>query len=270
MADVAERTAHKWEVAGEAWGARASDWAYLFEPYARSANELVFDRLGIAAGDRFLDVACGSGLAAEFAARRGAVVTGLDASSALVDIARARTPSADFRVGTMFSLPFAGGSFDAVTSFNGIWKGCEEALLEAGRVLVAGGRLGLTCWGRLEHLGLLGYFQKMMELSPESHVAATLNQGDTGRAGVIEDMLAATGFVEDERGTVRVVNEWPDLDVALRALTSAGPCVPAIEAFGLDRVRQELREVIAPLETPGLGIRIASELAWFTASRSPD
>jgi len=26
----------------------------------------------------------------------------------------------------------------------------------------------------------------------------------------------------------------------------------------------------APLETPGLGIRIASELAWFTASRSPD
>ena len=270
MADVAETTAHKWDVAGQAWGARACDWAYLFEPYARSANELVFDRLGLGPGDRLLDIACGSGLAAEFGARRGADVSGLDASSALVDIARARTPSGDFRVGTMFSLPFADGSFDVATSFNGIWKGCEKALQEASRVLVPGGRLGLTCWGRLEHLGLLGYFQKIIELSPESHVAATLNQGDTGRGGVLEEMLTATGFVEDERGTVSVVNEWPDLDVAVRALTSAGPCVPAIEAYGLDRVRQELREVIGSLERPGLGVRITSELAWFTASRSPD
>ena len=48
---------------------------------------------------------------------------------ALIAIARARTPEGDFRVGDMFALPFEDDSFDAATSFNGIWKGCEQALI---------------------------------------------------------------------------------------------------------------------------------------------
>lgn len=60
-----------WEEAGRAWGARSTDWAYLFEPYARPANEVIFDQLGIGEGARLLDIACGSGFAAQIAARRG-------------------------------------------------------------------------------------------------------------------------------------------------------------------------------------------------------
>ena len=138
-----------WKEAGRGWGARATDWAYLFEHYARPANEVVFDHLAFGPGIRLLDIACGSGLAAQFACGRGAVASGLDASEALVSIARVRTPSGDFRVGDMFALPFPAASFDLVTSFNGIWKGCEGALREARRVLIPGGRLGLTFWGRL-------------------------------------------------------------------------------------------------------------------------
>ena len=266
MVTAVERTDTGWELAGQAWGARACDWAYLFEPYARSANQIVFDRLSLEAGDRFLDIACGSGLAAQIAGRRGAEVTGLDASAPLVAIAAARTPAGDFRIGDMFSLPFEDGVFDIATSFNGIWKGCEDALREANRVLVPGGRLGLTFWGRYEHLGLLPYFQTLIELSPQSHGEATLNQGDTGRSGVVENMLTATGFEVLERGTVTVVNEWPDPDIALRALTSAGPCVPAIDAVGLDTVREALRKVVEPMHVPGLGIRVFSEFGWITAS----
>src|SRR5262245_1390215 len=155
-----------WEEAGRAWGARAADWAYLLEPYARPANEKIFDQLDVGEGTRLLDIACGSGLAAQIAARRGAAVTGIDASDALVTIARARTAGGDFRIGDMFALPFPDASFDAVTSFNGIWKGCETALQEARRVLVPEGRLGLTFWGRLDHLGLMPYFLKATELQP--------------------------------------------------------------------------------------------------------
>ncbi|HUI02963.1 MAG TPA: class I SAM-dependent methyltransferase [Acidimicrobiales bacterium] len=267
MSPVAERSTMDWEAAGRAWGARARDWAYLFEPYARPANELVFDRLGVGPGDRFLDIACGAGLAAQHASRRGATVSGLDAAPALVRVAGARTPSGDFRVGNMFCLPFDDGSFDVVTSFNGIWKGCEAALEEAWRVLVPGGRLGLTFWGRYEHLGLLGYFAKIIELSPPDHGETTLSQGDTGTPGVAEEMLDAAGFDVVDRGTVTVVNEWPDVEIALRALTAAGPCAPAIEAVGLDAVRAALREVIEPMQVPDVGIRIASEFAWITAAR---
>src|SRR5262245_43241893 len=95
-----------WTEAGRAWGARPVEWAYLFEPYARPANEVVFDRLDVGARVRLLDIACGSGLAAHHASRRGAAVTGLDASEALIRIARARTPAADLRVGDMCALPF--------------------------------------------------------------------------------------------------------------------------------------------------------------------
>jgi SAM-dependent methyltransferase len=114
-----------WEEAGEAWGARSTDWAYLFEPYARPAYELVFDKVHVGDGGRLLDIGCGSGFAAQLAGRRGAVVTGIDASEALVRIARLRTPAGEWRVGDMFALPFPDASFDVATSFNGIWKGCK-------------------------------------------------------------------------------------------------------------------------------------------------
>jgi SAM-dependent methyltransferase len=265
MATLQINTKSDWTKAGRAWGARATDWAYLFEPYARPANEVVFDRLGVADGVRLVDIACGSGLAAHYASDRGAVVSGLDASEALVGVARARTPVGDFRVGTMAELPFADGSFEIATSFNGIWKGWESALREARRVLTATGRIGLTFWGPLDHLGLLPYFLKVIELSPPGHGEATMEQGDTGRAGVIEEMLTSTGFRILERGSVSVVNEWPDADIAVRALVAAGPSVPAIETVGLDAFCAELHEVFQPMCVPGEGIRITSELGWITA-----
>ncbi len=255
-----------WKEAGRGWGARATDWAYLFEHYARPANEVVFDHLAVGPGIRLLDIACGSGLAAQFACRRGAFASGLDASEALVSIARVRTPSGDFRVGDMFGLPFPDASFDLVTSFNGIWKGCEGALREARRVLIPGGRLGLTFWGRYEHLGLMPYFLKVIEFSPPGHSEKTREQGDTGRLGVIEDMLLSTGFHALERGTVNVTNEWPDLETAVRALAAAGPSIPAIEAVGYEAFCDALGEVIEPLHVDGLGIRISSEFGWITAS----
>ncbi len=93
-----------WKRAGQGW-ARATEWAYLAEPYALPAYELVFDRLGVNAGVRLLDIACGSGLAASVAARRGAVVSGVDASEQLIRIAAARTPSGSFQTGDMFAVP---------------------------------------------------------------------------------------------------------------------------------------------------------------------
>jgi len=116
-----------WTQSGRAWGERAADWAYLVEPYARRVNDALFDRLLVGPETRLLDIACGSGYAANVAAGRGAKVSGLDASEALIAIARARAPAADFRIGDMFALPFDDDSFDVATSFNGIWKGCEEA-----------------------------------------------------------------------------------------------------------------------------------------------
>lgn len=252
-----------WVESGQAWGERAADWAYLVEPYARRVNEALFGRLGVVQGTRLLDIACGSGYAANLAAGRGAVVSGLDASEALIAIARARTPEGDFRVGDMFALPFEDDSFDAAASFNGIWKGCEQALIEGRRVVQPGGLIGFTFWGSPKRMGLLPYFAALVELSPASHVEATITQGDTGRPGVAEQMLADAGLQFISRGTAQAINELPDLDLAVRALAASGPSWPALHHVSPGRFADVMREALRPLYTEGLGVRIISEFGWI-------
>ena len=257
-----------WQEAGRGWGARAVEWAYLFEPYALAANERVLDQLGVDGSTRLLDVACGSGYAARLAAQRGARVAGVDAAEPLIEIARLRTPDGDFRVGDMFALPFDDGRFDRVTSFNGIWKGCDGALDEVHRVLTPDGRLGMTFWGDLTNVGLMPYFMKVIEHSPSGHGSASVEQGDTGRPGVVEQMLESTGFAPTERGAVTVVNEWPDVGTAVRAMAAAGPSIPAIEAIGYDAFCESLEGVVAPLCDARFGVRISSEFGWIVARRT--
>ena len=80
----------------------------------------VLDATAVGAGTRLLDVGCGGGFALLLAARRGAR-DGLDATAALLDIARERVPAASLVVGDLEDpLPFDPGSFDVITAFNAI------------------------------------------------------------------------------------------------------------------------------------------------------
>lgn len=76
----------------------------------------VTERLGSLEGLRILDVGCGAGLASEWLARRGAIVTGLDAAGAALEAARVHAAASgvavDYRDGTPESLE--AGGFDAV------------------------------------------------------------------------------------------------------------------------------------------------------------
>ena len=56
-------TEHDWEVAGDAWGAAANDWACLFEHYSHEVLAAIFQRSAIDEETHLLDVACGSGWA---------------------------------------------------------------------------------------------------------------------------------------------------------------------------------------------------------------
>ena len=140
----------QWVVVDEGWGRKAADFATLSEPANCREYVAVHHRLGVDAGDRLLDVACGSGLAIELARLRGAVCSGIDASARLVAVARDRNPGCDIRVGDMHALPWDPASFDVVTSFRGIWGTTPDAVAEIYRVLRPGGRIGITVWGHIK------------------------------------------------------------------------------------------------------------------------
>ncbi|NEY37160.1 methyltransferase domain-containing protein, partial [Streptomyces sp. PRKS01-65] len=134
----------------EGWGRRAVEFATLLEPGACREYVAMHQHLGLGADDHVLDVACGSGLALELARARGATVSGIDASPRLVEIARDRLPGADIRAGDMAALPWDDDTFDAVTSFRGLWATTPAAVAEARRVLRPGGRLSITTWGHVK------------------------------------------------------------------------------------------------------------------------
>ena len=96
-------------------------------------------------GDRVLDACCGTGDLALADERVGGNVTGHDFSGAMLERARRKSGSVDWVEGDAMSMPFADGSFDAVTVGFGIRNVPEldAGLAELRRVLRKGGRLGI-------------------------------------------------------------------------------------------------------------------------------
>jgi ubiquinone/menaquinone biosynthesis C-methylase UbiE len=103
-------------------------------------------REGDLAGRRVLDVGCGTGAhAAIFAERFGCEVAGLDASAGMLREARAKLPSADFRLGVAEELPFPDDAFDAALTMLVVHHlDRPRAFAEVRRVLVPRGRLLIT------------------------------------------------------------------------------------------------------------------------------
>ena len=96
-------------------------------------------------GDRVLDACCGTGDLALAAEREGGVVTGLDFSGAMLVRARRKSSSITWVQGDVLALPFADGSFAAVTVGFGV-RNVEDlarGLAELRRVLQPGGRVAI-------------------------------------------------------------------------------------------------------------------------------
>lgn len=135
-----------------AWQKVGRAYDDFFGNLTTQSIEPLLDAAGIARGMKVLDIATGPGYVAAAAARRGALVTGLDFSSEMVALASSRYPDIRFREGNAEALPFADESFDAAVICFGLlhFPDADQALREAFRVLRHGGRLGISVWATAE------------------------------------------------------------------------------------------------------------------------
>ena len=262
----AEAEATDWTVVDRGWGHEAVGFATLSEPGNCREYVAMHHRLGIDTADRVLDVACGSGLALELARARGAECAGIDASSRLIAIARDRNRGADIRVGDMLDLPWPDGSFDVVTSFRGVWATTRGAVGEIFRVLVPGGRIGITVWGHIKKSSG-AWALRPLAMAATQKVANQAAMVSLGREGAGEELLARYGFVDVERAAIPCAWEFADPMLFARAIASTGPAYEAIEHvgraaffdFAVEQARAQLRA--------GLPLRATIDVVGYIANK---
>jgi len=247
------------EIQGPLWSARADDWARVQEPLMRPAFEAALDALAITETTRLLDVGCGSGLALRLAADRGAAVSGLDASSGLLEHARRCVPGAPLVQGEIEDLPFPDASFDVVTGFNSFQYASRPvaALAEAVRVLAPSGRVLYLNWAPPEQCEAAAYLGAIGALLPPPPPGAPGPFALSDSEAIVR-VFGEAGLDVRTTADVPVVWAYPDEPTAIAGLMAAGPIVWAISHAGEEAVVAATTDFLEPFRTDDGGYRITN------------
>ena len=186
----------------EGWGnpAIAKGYANGFEVATRAVAERLSDVVRAGPEMKVLDLCTGHGVVAVELLARGAEVTGLDFSAAMISIAQVSAPGAMFVQGDAMAMDFADNSFDAVTIGFGVphFPDPARGIAEAARILKPGGRIAFSIWRGKGSEGAFGWlFDAVGRLGDPS---VTLPSGPDAHllvdSAVAEPMVADAGFVD--------------------------------------------------------------------------
>ncbi len=174
-------------------------------PYIRPVGDRLIELLELRAGQRVLDVACGTGEPALSIARRfGSRVTiiGVDSAEAMVE--RSRTKAAaeslsgvTFRVMPGERLDLSDASVDRVVCRFGLmlFDHPVSGAREMWRVLRPGGRVAIAVWGPLPQLASVhAVWRLLSDYLPPTDLPAEPKMVSLGAPGALESALTQSGW----------------------------------------------------------------------------
>lgn len=246
---------------GQLWSAAPRDWAELQEPFCRPLWQDTLSALGVKPGMRLLDAGCGGGGACVVAAALGCNATGLDASHALLAVARERLPQVQFVHGDLEKLPFADGHFDAALAANSVIfaEDIRQAVRELHRVVRRGGRVAVTSWGKPEQVEMRDVFAAVASALPQRPPGGPFAwSGD----GALANLLSEAGFTVIAEGGSQCDFRYRDFAAFWRAQSSAGNYQPALQAVGLNRLQQIVSEAVRPYTQADGSILLRNTYRW--------
>jgi SAM-dependent methyltransferase len=239
------------------WNRAAAAYETTFAPATRPFIEPMLDAAAVGAGMEVLDLCSGPGFAAEAAASRGARVTGLDFSTAMLTWARDRFPAIDFEYGDAEAPTFDDARFDAVVCGFGIHHVPRPALAIAGayRVLRGGGRLAFSIWAdRAENIAWQLLFDAIARYCEPAASAAPPPGGGFATEQALRAMREA-GFSQATARPLRAL--WRHRDAAsLLAAMRAGTArmaalIEAQPASAMPAILASLEQAAAPYRVTG-------------------
>jgi SAM-dependent methyltransferase len=270
MADQAS-----WQVAGNAPEVYQRDLVpAVFGPWA----QVVVDFADLQSGDRVLDVACGTGVVARFAAERvgeGGTVVAVDLNPGMLAVARSlpapRGARVEWRQADALELPFADQAFDAVLCQLGLQFFTDRvaALREMCRVLRPGGRVVLMVWRPIERSPGFAVLAPALErhIGPDasSIMRAPFSLGDAEELG---SLVGEGGFEAlDLRAQTGGVH-FPSVESFVASYVGGSPLAGPVAAAPAEARGALLAEVAANLRQFGQELEFPIE-AHLARARRP-
>jgi ubiquinone/menaquinone biosynthesis C-methylase UbiE len=241
----------------------------VFQPFA----EIALDRAGLRPGDRILDIACGTGIAARLALKRlpgSGRIVGVDVSRQMLAVARTIEPGIDWREGNAQALPLQEGErFDVVLCHQGLqfFPDKPAAAREMRRALDRGGRLLAAVWRSLDETP----FVRDLHAVAERHLGAFVDRRHSfGDRAALERLIADAGFenVRVESVTCRIRFTEPAMFVrldshAVVAMSGGSSSMSGDERRVLaDRIAADAAEVVRQhTDEVGLTFELGANLA---------
>jgi SAM-dependent methyltransferase len=212
-------------------------------------SELLCESVDLHAGERVLDVACGSGNAALAAARRCCRVLGVDDDPQLLERARRRAETeglqVTFQEGDAADLPLPDGSVEVVLSADETMRALDQQRTagELLRVCRPGGRIGMVAWSPGGYVGELFAAIGRHRPPPAGRQPPVLRGGQER----LRELLGPEVAITAPRRSL--LWRFPSAEHQVAFLAGFhGPTVTALRALGPDRagaLRAEMLEVAA-------------------------
>lgn len=211
----------------------------MFAPWA----ERLIERAELRAGDRLLDVACGTGIVARRAAatvgERGSVV-GVDVNDAMLRVAKEQSAGlpdfVEWRQGDATDLPFPEGAFEVVCCQQALQFIPDRmtALSEMHRVLTTTGQLAVSVWRPIAHNPAYVVMADALERHVGAEAADMMRSpfpewGRTELRGQLEDAGFHDTDLTIDIGSMR----YPSVEAFLRREAASSPLAEPLGA--LDR-----------------------------------
>jgi ubiquinone/menaquinone biosynthesis C-methylase UbiE len=258
---------HHWQLDGSA--------PELYERYlvpaitTKWADDLV-DRAQPSAGEKVLDIACGTGIVARLASRRmrQGRVTGLDLNKGMLAVARTilgEGASIEWIEGSALDLPFEARTFDVVLCQLGLqfFPDQRRALHEMRRVLSPAGRLALSVYSPIERTPGANAFVLALDrvLGPG---ASQIKRGEHSfnLPEELRDLLTGAGFAKVEVQTVVQQIAFPSVLDYVRFQLLATP----MAALLIDRSEDDRQVAIKTIasETARISDPAMRKEDWFS------